>query len=63
MEYGIQYGGVLTKKTMSQTERHFRMLEKAGLRSTFFRENTNTQSMLPKMNFIENVGSGGMYHC
>ena len=46
---------MLTKKTMSQTERHFRMLEKAGFNSSFFRENTNTQSMLPKTNFIEYV--------
>ena len=53
MEYGLQYGGVLTKKTMSQTERHFRMLEKAGLRSSFAPENTNTQNMLPATNILE----------
>jgi hypothetical protein len=45
------YSGIpvhtLTRKSMSQMERHFKMLEKLGFSSTLFWVNTNTQMMFP----------------
>ena len=38
---------IFTRKQMSKMERHLRMLEKLGIRSTDFWLNTNTQTMLP----------------
>ena len=46
----INYWIKLTRKTISKTERHLRMFENAGLRSSFFLEKTNTQRMLPRNN-------------
>ena len=37
----------LTRKIVSKTERHLRMFEKAGFRSSLLRENTKTHKMLP----------------
>ena len=38
---------IFTRKQMSKMERHLRMLEKLGIRSTDFWLKTNTQTMLP----------------
>ena len=46
----INYWKKLTRKIISKTERHLRMFENAGLRSSFFLEKTNTQRMLPRNN-------------